>query len=101
MGPDYLQNKVAIVTGAAVGLGNAYARALAAKGVRLGLCDVRPDVLELAEELPVEAYAWQGDVSDPAHVREVVDGTREKFSEIKLLENFPGMSPFRFFQKLL
>ena len=89
--PGNLEGKVAIVTGAAVGLGNAYARALAAKGVRLGLCDLRPDVFDLAADLNVEAYAWQGDVSDPNHVREVVDGTRAKFSEIHILINNAGV----------
>ena len=35
------KNKVAVVTGAAVGLGRAYAVALAEAGVNLAVCDVR------------------------------------------------------------
>ena len=60
-----LAGKTAIVTGAAVGLGNAYARALAHQGVKLALCDLRPEIYDLADVLPTECHAWQGDVSDP------------------------------------
>ena len=39
-----LKGKTAIVTGAAVGLGNAYAMALAKDGVNLAVCDIRPEI---------------------------------------------------------
>ena len=86
-----LENKVAIVTGAAVGLGQAYARALADCGVRLGLCDLREDIHDVAAQMRTDAYAWQGDVSDPAHVREVVDGTHQQFGQIDILINNAGV----------
>ena len=47
-----LEGKSAIVTGAAVGIGNAFARALAIQGVNLSICDIRGDDLqEIAETL--------------------------------------------------
>ena len=46
-----LAGRRAIVTGAAVGIGNAYARALAAKGVHVAVCDVRREIDDLPEEL--------------------------------------------------
>lgn len=86
-----LAGKTAIVTGAAVGLGNAYAHALAHQGVKLGLCDLRPEVVQLAETLPTECHAWQGDVSNPDDVRAVVDGTQEAFGHLDILINNAGV----------
>ena len=60
----------AIVTGAAVGIGNAIARALHAEGARLSVCDVREEVNVLAGELG--ALATIADVAQPEDVRRVV-----------------------------
>jgi NAD(P)-dependent dehydrogenase (short-subunit alcohol dehydrogenase family) len=89
-----LKGKNAIVTGAAVGLGNAYAKALAAQGVNIAVCDLREEVMALRSDLQamgVKSVAWQGDVSDPAHVREVVDGACEAFGTIDILVNNAGV----------
>ena len=89
-----LKGKNAIVTGAAVGLGNAYARALAQEGINVAVCDLRDEVHQLVAELTdlgVKAQGWQGDVSDPAHVREVVDETRAAFGSIDILVNNAGV----------
>lgn len=89
-----LQGKNAIVTGAAVGLGLTYAQSLAKAGVNLAVCDLRDEILSLPDELAshgVRAYAWQGDVSDPQHVRSVVDGTRDTLGSIDILVNNAGV----------
>jgi len=89
-----LKGKNAIVTGAAVGLGNAYARALAQEGINVAVCDLRDEVHQLVAELTdlgVKAQGWQGDVSDPAHVRQVVDETRAAFGSIDILVNNAGV----------
>ncbi len=89
-----LKDKRAIVTGAAVGLGNSYAHALAREGVHVAVCDLRDEIHEVAEALKqhgVNAVAWQGDVSDPAFVREVVDGAREAFGGLDILVNNAGV----------
>ncbi len=89
-----LENKRAIVTGAAVGLGNAYAHALAKEGVHVAVCDIRDEIHEVAETLKahgVNALAWQGDVSDPVHVREVVDGAASAFGGLDILINNAGV----------
>ncbi len=89
-----LQGKNAIVTGAAVGLGNSYAHALAAAGVNLAVCDLREEVLSVPGQLEahgVQCRAWQGDVADPDHVRAVVDGAQAAFGNIDILINNAGI----------
>jgi NAD(P)-dependent dehydrogenase (short-subunit alcohol dehydrogenase family) len=89
-----LKGKNAIVTGAAVGLGNQYARSLAAQGVNVAVCDIREEIGEVAEELAklgVKSGGWQGDVSDPAFVRTVVDEAKAKFGTIDILVSNAGV----------
>ena len=86
-----LDGKVAIVTGAAVGIGSAFARALAAAGAQLSLCDVRDEVLELASELGKPTLALKADVSKPDDVRRVVAATQREFGRIDVLINNAGV----------
>ena len=91
---DYLRGKNAIVTGAAVGLGKAYAEALAQAGVNVALCDVREEVHDRATELAaagVASHAWQADVSVAADVRQVVDAARAALGSIDILGNNAGV----------
>ena len=89
-----LKGRNAIVTGAAVGLGCSYAKALAREGVNVAVCDLREEIHEVAEilrSLGVNAASYQGDVSDPALVRSVVDGAQEEFGNIDILVNNAGV----------
>jgi 3-oxoacyl-[acyl-carrier protein] reductase len=86
-----LDGKVAIVTGAAVGIGSAFARALAAAGAQLSLCDVRDEVLELARELGKPTLALKADVSKPEDVRRVVAATQRELGRIDVLVNNAGV----------
>ena len=89
-----LKGKSAIVTGAAVGLGSSYAKALAQEGVNIAVCDLREEIHEVAgglRALGVNAVSYQGDVSDPDHVRTVVDGARTEFGSIDILVNNAGV----------
>ena len=84
-----LDGKVALVTGAAVGLGNAFARALAAEGARLIVCDVREEVATLARD--TGAVAVVADVSNPADVQRVVARAQAEFGRIDVLVNNAGV----------
>ncbi|MCP5182189.1 MAG: SDR family oxidoreductase [Pseudomonadales bacterium] len=89
-----LRGKNAIVTGAAVGLGNAYAKALALEGVNVAVCDIREDIDALPQELETlgaGAIGFRADVANPADVRRVVDGTREAFGSIDILISNAGV----------
>jgi NAD(P)-dependent dehydrogenase (short-subunit alcohol dehydrogenase family) len=89
-----LTGKNAIVTGAAVGLGNAYALALAREGVNVAVCDIREEIDSLPDTLResgVNAVGWRADVSSPDDVRRVVDGARDAFGSIDILVSNAGV----------
>jgi 3-oxoacyl-[acyl-carrier protein] reductase len=100
--PLNLQGKNALVTGAAVGLGLSYAKALAQRGVNIAITDQRDDIFASAElctqlaaqqqDIPTpKIIAWQGDVADPEHVRTVVDGAADTLGGIDILVNNAGV----------
>jgi NAD(P)-dependent dehydrogenase (short-subunit alcohol dehydrogenase family) len=86
----FLDGKIALVTGAAVGLGNAFARALAAEGAALAVCDVRSEIAELAGTVTVPVLAEQADVSRPEDVHRIVAATLQRFGRVDILVNNAG-----------
>ena len=89
-----LDGKAGIVTGAAVGLGKGYATALAREGCDLAICDIRPEVMDLARELSttgVRALGFIADVSKPEDVRRVVDEAAAAFGRIDVLVSNAGI----------
>src|SRR5215469_3109217 len=69
-----LSGRAIIVTGAAQGIGAAYARALAAEGARLAVCDVDPPEATVAaiKKAGGEAIGMVCDVTDAAAVGKFV-----------------------------
>lgn len=83
-----LDGQTAIVTGAAQGLGRAYARALAEAGANVSVCDLRDSVAELDPELRalgVEVLAETCDVSKADQVAAFVARTHARFGRIDIL----------------
>ena len=76
-----LDGKVALVTGAARGIGQAIAKKLAAEGADVALCDLNADWLTetagLVEAAGRKAKCFEADVSNGAAVDEVVSGAVE------------------------
>ncbi|GAA3822286.1 SDR family oxidoreductase [Sphaerisporangium flaviroseum] len=79
------EGKVAIVTGAAQGIGAAYARALAAQGASVTVADVSEKGEAVAEE--IKGLYVRTDVSDPASVQAMAERTAETFGGIDHLVN--------------
>jgi NADP-dependent 3-hydroxy acid dehydrogenase YdfG len=87
-----LEGKVAVVTGASSGIGEATARALAAVGCRVALAARRRDRLEgLARELGSTALAAPTDITDPASCAALIDRTVQRFGSLDILVNNAGI----------
>ena len=91
---DFSQ-RVAIVTGAARGLGAAYARALAEKGAAVALLDVLSEqAASVAADIVSNggrALAIETDVSDPTSFRAAVTTTTEGLGAVDILINNAGL----------
>jgi 3-oxoacyl-[acyl-carrier protein] reductase len=87
-----LAGKVAIITGAAKGLGAAISRSLASQGATMTMCGREEAALkELADELDgAETLPMRCDVLDEAAVAELVQATVERFGGVDILVNTAG-----------
>ena len=91
-----LRNKVAVVTGAASGIGLASAKLLAINGTRLVLADydsgkAQEQARQLVED-GAEAVAYGLDVSQPKEVAGLFDFTKEHFGPVQILVNCAGIA---------
>jgi 3-oxoacyl-[acyl-carrier protein] reductase len=86
--------QVAIVTGAASGMGRATAYLLADEGVHVAVTDVTDpaEVVRSITEAGGQAAGWMLDVSDPAAVRGVVEEVVARFGRLDILVNNAGIS---------
>ena len=77
-----LQDKVAVVTGAAQGLGKAIALAMAQEGADLVICDIQPGPLQVAgkeiEALGRRCLTVDCDVSSSQHVAAMFDSAKRR-----------------------
>ena len=90
-----LAHEVAIVTGAARGIGRAIAEALAKEGAKVVLADVLPEVHATAEEMRqagFEVMALTGDVANFTEAEQLVEKTVEHFGQVDILVNNAGIT---------
>jgi len=100
-----LQGRVALVTGAARGIGRACALALAQAGadLALGLRDIRTgsDLAAEIEAIGRQALPLQMDVTRLEQIRAAVDATVAHFGKLDILVNNAGLGPSNLAENVL
>lgn len=84
-----ISDKVVIITGAARGLGQTYARRFAERGARIVACDLRDcdDTVSMCRHAGAEAIGFETDVTDAASAQAMAADTLEQFGTIDVLIN--------------
>ncbi|MEE8575818.1 MAG: SDR family NAD(P)-dependent oxidoreductase [candidate division Zixibacteria bacterium] len=86
-----LSDKIAFVSGASAGIGEATARLLSAEGVKVIIAARRLERLEsLSKSLPSDCFKVELDVRDHDAVARVISGLPPEWSEIDILVNNAG-----------
>ena len=89
-----LDNKVAVITGAAGSIGTAIARLLSRQGARLVLADLELDRLQaLAATLGGEAVLCRADFARVSDCRMAIEKAVENFGHLDVLVNNVGICP--------
>jgi len=90
-----IKGKIALVTGAAQGIGAAVARTLAEHGAVIAAIDKDGQGVErIVQELRNAGYhgqAYPADVADPAAIEQVVDAIERELGSIGILANVAGV----------
>ncbi len=87
-----LHDRVAIVTGAAVGNGRAFCERLAEEGAKLVIADLEPatETEEAVRSIGADVVSVQADMTNPADVARVVDTAIETFGRVDILVHNVG-----------
>jgi 3-oxoacyl-[acyl-carrier protein] reductase len=90
-----LVGKVAIITGAGRGIGQATALKFASEGSKVVVCDVSPewieDTVEQITGMGGEAMGYTADVRNMASLKAMVDATVERWGKVDCLVNNAGI----------
>ena len=88
----HIQDKVAVVTGGASGLGRATAEAVIAAGGKAAILDLNANLAEqTARDLGDNAAAFATDVTDAASAQAAIDGVMARFGAIHIDVNCAGI----------
>ncbi|MCK1796814.1 SDR family oxidoreductase [Streptomyces sp. XM4193] len=88
-----LRGQVAVVTGAARGVGALLARKLAARGARIALVGLEPDELaRVSDSLDTDSRHWHADVTDHEAMALVAHEVREHFGRVDVVVANAGVA---------
>ena len=90
-----IEGKVAIITGAASGMGRATARLFADEGAKVAAIDIQEEALQQVvteiKEAGLTAEAWTLDLADPDAIKKVIADVADTFGGIDILVNNAGI----------
>ncbi len=88
-----LEGKVAVVTGAARGVGELLARKLSARGATVALVGLEPDALkDVSARLHGDSGHWYADVTDHEAMARVAAEVRERFGRVDVVVANAGVA---------
>lgn len=87
-----LDGKIAIITGAGQGMGEAHARLFVQEGAKVVLTDINGDAIDvIARELGSDAVAVRHDVAEVSGWDEVMKAANDNFGTVNVLVNNAGV----------
>ncbi|MBF2467462.1 D-threitol dehydrogenase [Listeria welshimeri] len=88
-----ITDKVAVVTGAASGIGKAMAELFSEKGAYVVLLDIKEDVKDVAAKInPSRTLALQVDITKKENIEKVVAEIKKVYPKIDILSNSAGVA---------
>ncbi|AVV42172.1 SDR family oxidoreductase [Streptomyces sp. ID05-04B] len=88
-----LEGQVAVITGAARGVGELLARKLSARGARIALVGLEPDALkQVSERLHGDSDHWYADVTDHEAMARVAAEVKERFGKVDIVVANAGVA---------
>ncbi|KHF40542.1 3-oxoacyl-[acyl-carrier-protein] reductase [Halalkalibacter okhensis] len=91
-----LNGKVAIITGASRGIGEATAKKFALEGAKLALVDLKKEdlahTLKMIRDLGGESIAIEADVTDRQNVEKIMEETVAQYGHIDIVVNNAGIT---------
>ncbi|KND39202.1 SDR family oxidoreductase [Streptomyces acidiscabies] len=88
-----LDGQVAVITGAARGVGELLARKLSARGATVALVGLEPEALkEVSERLHGESGYWYADVTDQDGMNRVAEEVKERFGKVDIVVANAGVA---------
>src|SRR4051794_10162085 len=96
------KDKVAVITGAAAGIGQAFAKRLAEDGAHVVIADIGPatETVKIVEAAGRQALACECDVASATSVAAMVGAVAQKFGRCDILINNAGIYPIKPFEEM-